>query len=201
MKNEKKEKELIVTLRVYHPTIRKDKDDNPYYENHPVKIEGYGRLAWKTFMKSAKIQYKKVLVEKVHEETIWLEDGKDRKGKPIKIRKTKYDLIETPQEIIDAVAEAMQKVSEKLTPDQQKIVDLEAKSKLQEEQIAELMASNNGNTTTDTDTDTSGNDSTDVDKELAAWREKYEKVIGKKAHPMSKASTLEKKIEEHLAKQ
>lgn len=175
-----KEKELIVTLRVYQNNIRKDKDGNPYYENQPVKIEGYGRLAWKTFMKSAKTQYTKMHVEAVHEETLWFEDGKDNKGNKKKVRKFKYDLIETPQEIIDEVTEVMKNEGQKLTPDQERIAKLEAK----------IEALTNGQIE---ETDKTP----DVNEELEAARESYLELTGKKPHHMWKLSTINTKIKEY----
>lgn len=185
------EKDLIVTLRCFIGKVTYNEKGEISSKNAPVKLR-YGKLEWVNFMKSAKNQYSKLVVEGAKEETISFKDGKDFSEKPIKIRQSDYKKVDIPESIVAEVEEAMGKIVEELTDDQKRIATLEA-------QIAAL--SGGGKATKEgkepkAKKEGEGFDNTaKINEELEAARKKYHEVLGKKPNHMKKLATLISEIE------
>jgi len=151
----------VVHLRVFKGAkILKDENGKVENENNKVSLS-YGTLEWKNYLKRLIANgFCKVEVEKLFE-----------------LKDKKYVECEIPEKIKEEVLFAYKgDQTVKLTTEQQKIADLEAK-------LEAFM--NKGN-----------DDDKDDDEELKDLQVKYEEKFGKKPHHMMKI----KKLKEELTK-
>jgi hypothetical protein len=161
------EKKPIIKLRTYRGRdINYDANGNIKNENNLVSLD-YNTKIWVLFMKNLPLNgYCKVVVEKA-----------------FKVTSTGYEAIEdlTPyQKEVDDAFNLKKEVA--LTTDQKRIAELEAK-------IEMLM--NNGNNVKQNDVKPEEK----KDDGLDGLRAEYERVVGKKAHHMAKAETLQESID------
>jgi monoamine oxidase len=188
-------KTYSVKLRVYRGEKSYDKSGNVTSPNQSMDLSPYLSMEWINWMKNSRnVGFTDAEVEEVREIVYTEHTKRDEKVvEPYII--TTYPVVKEGDNIIDQIKEAVKKafdnsVKLKLTPEQQELADLKI-------EMAEMKALLTGGTDADTGGE-GGNDDTDEDAELEKWRKKFFEVTGQKAHPMSKASTLEKKIEEFL---
>ncbi len=178
---------LIVTLEIFRGKPARDFDDpSKVISDHQTLKLPYGGLEWSIFMKNAKASFTRMSIKSVKEETLThtKTDKTNKKGDQIVKRTSEYKAIDIPENIKLEVEAAMKDQGAILTPEQKRIADLEAK----------LDILTNGKTEASV-ADASTPDTTpDVNEELKAAFDEYEKLFGKPAHFRSGLKGLNEKI-------
>ena len=165
------QKNLIVQVRVYKGQVNFDEKGNVTSPNQLMKLR-YGIREWDLFLKGiVQMGWTRVDVVKCL-------DGNERIEEDGIIN---HPEVKVPETIEAEIKKAMEGEEKVLTPDQQKIKDLEGK-------IEKILNSKQD----------SSKKIESVDRYLESARKKYEEVFGKKPHHKSSTEKLNEAIQDKL---
>lgn len=168
------QKNLIVQVRVYKGQVTFNEKQELTSTNQLMKLR-YGIKEWTLFLKGiVQMGWTRVDVVKCL-------NGNSRIMVEGVINHPEVDV---PEAVKDEIKKAMVVKEKQLTPDQQKIKDLEAK-------LDQLIESKE-------DPKEAIKNTEEVDEELTAARERYVDAFGKKPHHKSSAEKINQLVEEKL---